>query len=417
MKLTTKERRWILYDVGNSAFILLATAIIPIVFQTLARGALNEADYLAYWGYAVTIATTVVALLGPVLGAMSDAKKKRRAFFAIFAGIGIAGCAALPFTSSWVVFLVLYIIARIGFNGSLVFYDAMLIDITTDERMDHVSSLGFAWGYIGSCVPFIVSIALSLKPEKIGLTTHQALIIVFLLNALWWLAFTWPLLKVYEQKFTEPKDFRPDRIVRHFSETFREIRGQRSIYLFLLSFLFYIDGVYTIINMATAYGTSLGLSSSGLILALLVTQIVAFPCAIFFGRISKRYPTDRLIRVTIIAYFAIAVYAIFLSSLLQFWILAVAVGMFQGAIQALSRSYFAKIIPPEKSGEYFGIYDIFGKGASILGTLSVSLLTQWTGNQKIAIGSLSIMFLLGWRLFDLAAKAARTQGVQAPRTK
>lgn len=409
MKLTTKECRWILYDVGNSAFILLATAIIPIVFQSLARGALNEADYLAYWGYAVTIATTVVALIGPVLGAMSDAKKKRRVFFAFFAGVGIAGCAALPFMSSWFVFLSVYIIARIGFNGSLVFYDAMLIDITTDDRMDHISSLGYAWGYIGSCVPFVLSIALSLKPQILGLSTHQALIVVFFLNALWWLGFTWPLLKVYEQKFTEPKDFRPGRIVRHFSETFREIRGQRPIYLFLLSFLFYIDGVYTIINMATAYGTSLGLSSSGLILALLVTQIVAFPCAIFFGRISKKYPTARLIRVTIMAYFVISVYAIFLSSLLQFWILAVAVGMFQGAIQALSRSYFAKIIPPEKSGEYFGIYDIFGKGASILGTLSVSLLTQWTGNQKFAIGSLSIMFLLGWRLFDLAAKSARMQ--------
>lgn len=396
MKLTKSERNWILYDVGNSAFILLFTTIIPIMFNSLAKGHLKDSTYLAYWGYAVTISTILTALVGPYFGALADKFSLRKRFFIVFMALGALGCFLFPFTKSWMVFLALVIISKVGFNGSLVFYDSMLIDITSEDRMDNVSSLGFAYGYIGSVIPFVISILISVKHEALGIGMDLAMKMVFTINALWWVLFTLPLLKVYRQKYVRTEE-ETDKM--HLLQTFEKIRGDRKIYMFLFAFLFYIDGVYTIISMATAYGTSLGLSSNGLILALLVTQLVAFPCAIYFGKISKKYETGVLIKICIFAYLLISIYAIFLNNIVQFWILAVSVGMFQGAIQALSRSYYAKIIPKENSGEYFGIYDVFGKGAAIIGTLVVSLVTQATGNQHLSISTLSIMFLIGIVLF------------------
>ena len=396
MKLTKSERNWILYDVGNSAFILLFTTIIPIMFNSLAKGHLKDSTYLAYWGYAVTISTILTALVGPYFGALADKFSLRKRFFIVFMALGALGCFLFPFTKSWMVFLALVIISKVGFNGSLVFYDSMLIDITSEDRMDNVSSLGFAYGYIGSVIPFVISILISVKHEALGIDMDLAMKMVFTINALWWILFTLPLLKVYRQKYVRTEE-ETDKM--HLLQTFEKIRGDRKIYMFLFAFLFYIDGVYTIISMATAYGTSLGLSSNGLILALLVTQLVAFPCAIYFGKISKKYETGVLIKICIFAYLLISIYAIFLNNIVQFWILAVSVGMFQGAIQALFRSYYAKIIPKENSGEYFGIYDVFGKGAAIIGTLVVSLVTQATGNQHLSISTLSIMFLIGIILF------------------
>lgn len=396
MKLTKSERNWILYDVGNSAFILLFTTIIPIMFNSLAKGHLKDSTYLAYWGYAVTISTILTALVGPYFGALADKFSLRKRFFIVFMVLGALGCFLFPFTKSWMVFLALVIISKVGFNGSLVFYDSMLIDITSEDRMDNVSSLGFAYGYIGSVIPFVISILISVKHEALGIGMDLAMKMVFTINALWWILFTLPLLKVYRQKYVRTEE-ETDKM--HLLQTFEKIRGDRKICMFLFAFLFYIDGVYTIISMATAYGTSLGLSSNGLILALLVTQLVAFPCAIYFGKISKKYETGVLIKICIFAYLLISIYAIFLNNIVQFWILAVSVGMFQGAIQALSRSYYAKIIPKENSGEYFGIYDVFGKGAAIIGTLVVSLVTQATGNQHLSISTLSIMFLIGIILF------------------
>lgn len=404
--MTSLEKKWILYDVGNSAFILLATTIIPILFNSLAEAHLSPTDYLAFSGYAVTLSTIIVAILGPILGAIADGKGRMKKFFAAFALVGIVSCGLMPFFTLWYVFLAVYVISKVGFNGSLVFYDAMLTDVTTEDKMDAVSSHGFAWGYIGSCIPFVVSIGLIIFKDRLNLPMDLAMKIVFMLTGIWWLVFTIPLLKSYRQiHYVENKKIHPAQVFSQLWQTLREIKDHKKVLLFLIAFFFYIDGVYTIINMATAYGTSLGLSSTGLILALLVTQIVAFPFALFFSKLSKSQPTDRLIQICIVAYALIALYGIQLDQLYEFWILAVAVGMFQGAIQALSRSYFAKIIPPEKSGEYFGIYDICGKGASITGTLLVSVITQITGMQQLAIGSLVLMFVVGFYYFYRANRA------------
>ena len=403
-KLTALEKKWVMYDVGNSAFTLMVSTIFPIYFNYLAGNAgISDVDYLAYWGYATSICTLLVAILGPTLGAVADTKNYKKVIFSVAMGIGVLGCVVLGFLSSWLWFLVIFVIAKTGYSASLVFYDAMLTDVTEPDRMDSVSSHGYAWGYIGSCIPFVISLAIVLGAGSvIGMQT--SMILAFLITALWWLCSSIPLLRSYRQKyFSEPGEHVIRSSFVRLGRTLREITQQKHIFLFLLAFFFYIDGVYTVIDMATAYGQALGLDSTGLLLALLLTQIVAFPCVLIFSRIVKKVRPEKIITICIAAYFCIAVYAYWLDTQLDFWILAVAVGMFQGTIQALSRSYFAKIIPAEKSGEYFGLYDICGKGASVLGTALVSFLSQITGQINIGVSALSVMFLIGLILFRAAA--------------
>ncbi len=404
-KLTKMEKYWILYDVGNSAFTLLVSTIIPIYFNALAGNAgISEVDYLAYWGYAASISTVIVAILGPTMGTVADTRNYKKPLFVFFMMIGVIGCAALSVPTSWIVFLVVFVIAKVGYNASLIFYDSMLVDVTTPERMDKVSSHGYAWGYIGSCIPFIISLVFVLMYESIGITMNTAMMLAFLINAVWWVLMTLPLLKNYRQKnFAAPPEHPiKDSFIR-LGHTLRDIKKEKKIFLYLLAFFFFIDGVYTIIEMATAYGSALGLDTTGLLLALLVTQIVAFPCALIFSRFSKRYETTKLIKVCIAAYTLIALFAIQLDKQWEFWFLAVMVGMFQGAIQALARSYFAKIIPAEKSGEYFGIYDICGKGASFMGTTLVGIVAQITNIANAGVAIIAVMFVIGFVLFNKAA--------------
>lgn len=231
------------------------------------------------------------------------------------------------------------------------------------------------------------------------------MMIAFILNAVWWIAFTLPLVKSYKQKFyIEPESHPVLDTFARLKDTLMKAKEQKKVFLFLFAFFFYIDGVYTIIDMATAYGTSLGLNTTGLLLALLLTQIVAFPASLTFAVLSKTKDTDSLIKVAIIAYFLIALFAIQLDKQWEFWILAVAVGCFQGGIQALSRSYFAKIIPENASGEYFGLFDICGKGASFLGTMLIGVVTQITGKQNLGVAALSIMFVIGYLIFNKVSK-------------
>lgn len=405
-KLTKLEKYWILYDVGNSAFILLVATIVPIYFNYLASLAkISEVNYLAYWGYASSFTTLIVAIIGPVLGSIVDTKGYKKPIFTISMIIGVMGLACFSVPKSWIIFLSVFVIAKIGYNASLIFYDSMLLDITDDKRMDYVSSQGYAWGYIGSCVPFVVSLMFVLFYEKMGIPFNSAMTIAFLINALWWLGMTLPLLKNYKQvNFVEKQEHPIRDSFKRLGHTLSTLNEDKKVFFYLISFFFYIDGVYTIIEMATAYGSALGLNTNGLLIALLVTQIVAFPFALIFGRLSKKYPTDKLIKVCIVAYTGIALFAIQLDKQWEFWILAIFVGMFQGAIQALSRSYFAKIIPPKKSGEYFGLFDICGKGASFMGTTLVGLISQLTGHMNYGVAMISVMFVIGFYFFQKAAK-------------
>ena len=411
-KLTALERSWILYDIGNSAFILTVSTLIPIFFNALAESAgVHEDLYLSYWGYAGSIATILVAIIGPICGAIADRNNKRRIFLVCLM-VGVLGCALLGVMTNWIAFLATFILAKVGFSASIVFYDSMLPEITSEDRMDKVSSMGYAFGYIGSVIPFIVCLVLVLMHGSFGLTQSAAMTIAFLIVSVWWVLCSLPLLKNYTQTaFLEPTAAPVKDAFRQLLGTLKAAKKEKHIFLYLLSFFFFIDGVYTIIDMATAYGAALGLDTTGLLLALLWTQIVAFPCSIVFGRLSAKHDTGKLIKICIVCYTCITVFGIFLMSQWQFWVLATLVGMFQGGIQALSRSYLGKIIPAERSGEFYGLMDIFGKGASFVGLTMVSMVSQLTAgitvdlfgltlqNENLAVGSLIILFIVGYLLF------------------
>ena len=415
MKLTKEEKNWILYDVGNSAFTLLVATIMPLYFNYLAEQAgLSSVDYLAYWGYAASVATLFVVFIGPVFGTLADTKGFKKPVFSVALAVGVAACVLMGFAKQWLVFLVIYVIAKTGYSASLIFYDSMLADVTTADRMDQVSSQGYAWGYIGSCVPFVVCLMIVLGAGKLGISMELAMGISFFVTAAWWVLMTVPMLKTYRQKnYVERKPHAFRESFARIGKTFLNVRKKKKIFLFLLAFFFYIDGVYTIIDMATAYGSALGLDSTGLLLVLLVTQIVAFPCAILFGRLARRFRTEHLITVCVVAYIGIALFACVLRTQTQFWILAIFVGMFQGGIQALSRSYYAKIIPPEQSGEYFGLLDICGKGASFIGTAIVSVVSQLTGDINKGVAMIVVLFVVGVVLFRIAVTCVQKNKIES----
>ena len=419
-KLTPLEKHWILYDIGNSAFTLLVSTLIPIYFNSLASSAgVNEDLYLSYWGYAGSISTILVAIIAPICGTLSD-RRFKKPIFLLTVILGCVACACLGVTTHWLAFLGIFILAKIGFHSSIVFYDSMLPEVTTDERMDNISSLGYAYGYIGSVIPFVLCLVLVLAGGSFGLSMGSAMVIAFLITAVWWAVFTVPLTKSYRQTaYMEKKGTALGDTFRQLFVTFKEAKKEKHIFVYLLSFFFFINGVYTIIDMATAYGSALGLDSTGLLLALLLTQIVAFPCAIIFGKLSAKYDTGLLIKISIICYTIITLFGMFLVTLWQFWVLAVLVGMFQGGIQAMSRSYLGKIIPAERSGEFYGLMDICGKGASFVGTTLVAVVSQATAgvklsilgitlqNENLAVGSLIVLFIIGFFLFCKADKLNR----------
>lgn len=405
-KMTRLEKQWILYDVGNSAFTMLCTTIVPIYFKNIATvDNLSNSDSTAFLSFTLSLSTILVAILGPILGTMADTKNYKKPLFVSTFLVGVIGCMAMAFASKWLAFLAVFCIAKTGYQLSLIFYDSMLTDVTTEERMDEISSQGYAWGYIGSCVPFIASLVLILGSDVIGISGGMAMTLALFLNAVWWAGVTIPLIRNYRQiHYVEKVNHPVKESFRRIVDVVKGLKHQRKILFFLLGFFFYIDGVYTIIDMATTYGKDVGISDTDLVLALLMTQVVAFPCSIAFGKISKRFKNGSLIQVSILAYFLIAVFALQLDKAWEFWFLAVCVAVFQGAIQALSRSYFAKIIPKEKSSEYFGFYDIFGKGAAFIGTTVMGISTMVSGSSRYGVAILSLMFLVGFFFFRKAEK-------------
>lgn len=403
MKYTKLERNWVMYDVGNSALVLLNTSVVPIYFNAINTGA-HPAELVTAWANAQTVASLVVALLMPVLGSLADYAGNKIKFFIGFFLTGLVLCLAQALPMAALPFLVVYVLCTIGLNSSMTFYDAMLTDVTTDERMDAVSSSGYAWGYVGSTVPFIVCLALIFGgPSVLGLDTMFCTRLSFVITGAWWLAFTLPLIRTYKQKYGKErgKDDTFGRIVaRTFSElgeTMGRIARDKVLLTYVIAFFFYIDGVHTVISMATSYGSALGIDSTQLVLALLVTQFVAFPSAIIYGKLAGKFGTLRMIIVAVVAYVCIVLFAaFFLKTAAEFWILAILVGLFQGGIQALSRSYFGKIIPKEHSNEYYGFFDIFGRYASVMGTFLVGVITAATQNASLGVLSIGILLVVGF---------------------
>ncbi len=398
--LTKKELSWVLYDVGNSAFVMLSTAIIPIYFASLAE---PGSSVVVAWGYAETVASLILALLMPFLGSLADFAGNKKKFLVGFAGTGAVACAALGIPDHALLFLVVYVVASVMLNGSMVFYDAFLVDATTEDRYDEVSSHGYAWGYIGSCIPFIACLAIVLGGESFGIETALGMKIAFIITALWWVAFTVPIARTVRQTHAKERTEHPfAQSFKGLFATMRDIIADRRLLFFMLAFFFYIDGVHTVIKMSTSYGTELGIDATQLVLALLVTQFVAFPSAVIYGRLAVRHGTRRMLMIGVFAYFCIVLFAAFcLKSAVEFWILAICVGLFQGGIQALSRSEFGKLIPRERANEYYGFFDIFGKYAAVMGTFLVSVFTQLTGDPTFGVLSIAALFVVAFVLLKL----------------
>ena len=395
--LSKRERSWVLYDVGNSAYVMLAATLIPIYFSAIAE---PGSSAVVAWGYATTVASLALALLMPFLGSLADLKGNKKKFLAGTIGTGAVSLAVMGVPGNAMVFLAIYVFSSVMLNASLVFYDAFLVDATEQDRYDEVSSQGYAWGYIGSCIPFIACLVIVLFGSGFGIGQLDGIRISFVITAAWWLVFSVPVLRDVHQTHFKARE---EHLFRHTLKglvgTCKKIARDKRLLMYMLAFFFYIDGVHTIITMSTSYGTDLGIDSTQLVLALLVTQFVAFPSAIAYGRLAGRFDTKRMLLIAVFAYFCITLFAaFFLRSAAEFWVLAVCVGLFQGGIQALSRSEFGKLIPKENANEYYGFFDIFGKYATIMGTLLVSVFTQLTGSSSYGVLSVAVLFIVGFVL-------------------
>ncbi len=408
-KFTKTEKSWILYDWANSVYATnMLAAIFPLYFASVCQA--HGADNLVLWSYGTSAATFLVAILAPILGALGDHKGHKKKLFAGFLLLGVAFTLFNAFTGDYRLLLVGYVVSHIGFSGSCLFYDSFLTDVTTPERMDRVSSWGYAMGYIGgSTIPFLISIVILVV---MGMDNPLAFRLVIVLTSVWWLVFSIPALKNVKQlHYIEPQKNLVRSTFSNLWRTAKDIFSHKEIFLFLVAYFFYIDGVNTVISISTSYGSKLGLDTVSMILALLVTQIVAVPFSILFGRLAGKLGSVNILCGAIAVYFCICVVGFFMGfnieqhpgdasalqlSLTLFWCMAFLVGTVQGGIQAISRSYFGKLVPAERSNEYFGFFDIFGKFAAVIGPLLVAAFTQMTGRDSIGVISLALLFFIGF---------------------
>jgi UMF1 family MFS transporter len=458
IKFTKREKSWITYDWANSVY---ATIMMAAVFNAFFTGLVDDprgGDY--WWSIGTTVAMVFVAIQSPIVGAFADYRGVKKKLFAFYLALGLICTAACAFTDDWKLLLPFYILSHIGFSGSCVLYDSFLPDVTSPGRMDTVSGWGYAMGYIGgSTIPFIASIALIQFGGSFGLDTVASVKISIMLTVIWWGLFSIPFMKnVSQESFVEkpPKGVLRETFANIFS-TARSIFRNRGLFLFVIAYFFYIDGVGTVINLATSYGTQLGLGMLGMILALLVTQIVAFPCSILFSKFSKKIGSMNMLTIAVLIYVVICVVGFMMGFLIElaeipaklnalemsgvsigasrsgnlnvinevlqgagigdkawntapdytaalgrstvlFWLLALLVGTVQGGIQALSRSVFGKLTPPEKSGEYYGFFEIFGKFAAIVGPMLYAVTKGLTGRSSFSILSLILLFVVALAL-------------------
>lgn len=416
-RFTKTEKSWIMYDWANSVYATNILAVIfPIYFGNVCQQ--NGADNLVLWSYGTSAATFIVAILAPILGALADHKGHKVRLFAGFLAIGVVFTLCSALFDQYQMLLVGYVISHIGFSGSCLFYDSFLTDVTTNERMDRVSSWGYAMGYIGgSTIPFIISIVILVV---MGMSNMLAFKLVIVLTSLWWAIFSIPFLKNVRQiYYIQPQKNLLRSTFSNLLHTAKSIFSHKKILLFMLAYFFYIDGVNTIIAVSTSYGSKLGMDNISMILALLMTQIVAVPFSILFGKLAGKTGALNALRGAVCVYFFICLVGFYMGfnieqnpdnssaltlSLVLFWCMAFLVGTVQGGIQAISRSHFGKLIPAERSNEYFGFFDIFGKFAAVIGPLLVAMFTQLTGRDSIGVISLAVLFLLGFVLLSLGQR-------------
>lgn len=401
MKLTKEEKSWILYDCANSAYsIAITTALLPAIF-----GMFKNVGSSMDLGYFNTMASVIVAILSPILGTIADYKDKKKRFFIFFFITGVIFTASLalvpPESGLWQLLAIFYVLSAVGFSGANIFYDSFLVDVSTDERMDKVSTRGFAFGYISSVIPFAISLVMILV---LGMDKAIGYQIGFIITAVWWGLFTIPIIKnVYQKHYIEPEPHPVINSFKRLAGTFKNIKQHKQVLIFLIAYFLYIDGVDTIIKMVVPYATTVlgtdSIDTFALLAILLIIQIIAFPFAIIYGNFAKKYSARTMIIFGIFTYIISCIAAYFISSIWHVFVLGALVGSAQGGIQALSRSYYAKIIPKQNSNEFFGFYNIFGKFAAIIGPMLMALTATITGNAKLSILAIIPLFIAGLFVF------------------
>ncbi|MGN0775983.1 MAG: MFS transporter [Candidatus Ventricola sp.] len=400
---TKEEKSWIFYDWANSAFSAIVAAIIlPVFFKTIAEGSgVTAVDATAYWGYATSLGTLICAVLAPFLGTLGDFKGMKKKLFTAFMLLGVISTFMLALTNSWQILLLFYVLGTLGFSGSCIYYDSFLLDVTDVSRMDRVSSVGYGLGYIGgSTIPLVISLILIQFGSGFGVPTMLATKLSFVLTAVWWLVFTIPMLRhVHQTHAIDPDRNMLSHTMRNMKHTLSMIVRNKSVLFFILAYFFYIDGVGTIIHMATVFGSSCGLDSMDLMVILLVVQIVAFPFAILYGRLADKFGSRSMILFGIATYIVVCMLGFNLKEMKDFLLLAVLVGTAQGGIQALSRSFYGKLVPADHASEYFGFFDVFGKFSAVIGPALFGLVAQLTGVTNYGALAVMFMFILGGAVF------------------
>ncbi len=391
---------WAFYDWANSAFSLtVVTAFVPVMLAEYWSDGVDSTVTTFRLGMANGVASLIVALSVPLIGALADRLGNRKGLLVVLAALGIVMTGSLFFVAQgqWPLAVACYVIAVVGFAGSNSVYDALLVDVSPSSHFDRISAFGYALGYLGGALLFTVNVIMVSNPAAFGLASEvEAIRLAFLMVAAWWAVFSLPLL-LWVKEGHQTDSVQPRvRLLQSLKRTWREIRGHRNLGLFLIAYWLYIDGVYTIIKMAVDFGLSQGLSMQDLIRAILITNFVGFPAAILFGRIALRWGTKRALCLGLTIYIVVTFAAVFITTATQFYLLAISIGLVQGGVQSLSRSFFARLIPEEKSAEYFGFYNMIGKFSAILGPVLAGVVTLTFNSQRIGILSILILFVSGF---------------------
>ncbi len=419
MKIDRKALSWAFYDWANSAFATsIMAGFFPIFFKQYWCRDVDVTVSTFRLGLANSTGSFVIIILAPILGAIADQGQAKKKFLFFFTGIGILMSAGL-FTAgpgAWLSAFLLYIAGLVGFSGANVFYDSLLTSVAIPEDSDRISALGFSLGYLGGGLLFAINVAMTLKPTFFGLAdAASAIRLAFLSVALWWAFFSLPILLWVPEPLSSGTSHNTDLIASGFRQlisTFKEIRKLRVVFIFLCGYWFYIDGIDTIIRMAVDYGMSLGFSSSSLITALLITQFVGFPAALAFGRLGEKIGTKKAILLGIGVYILVTIWAVFMNKVTEFYLMAIVIGLVQGGVQALSRSLYSRLIPPEKSAEFFGFYNMLGKFAAVIGPLLMGFVSIITGSPRLSILTIILLFIGGGLLLSLVNEK---EGIQLAR--